>query len=177
GGASSVRLSGGTVASSASCAVAVNVQGTTAGDKNNSVQVSSTEGGSSNTASATVTVVAPPTISKAFGAASIPLNGTTTVTFTINNPNNPGTPANGDLTGVAFSDTLPSATGTLVVAGTPGVSNTCGGRGTAKGGKGGDGLSRGSGTHNSPCTLTGNVKGTGGGRSNKKTQGGTSAGT
>src|SRR5262249_58366089 len=142
GGASSVSLSAGTLAASASCAVSVNVQGTTAGDKNNSVQVSSTEGGNSNTANATVTVVAPPTISKAFGAASIPLNGTTTVTFTISNPNNPGTPANGDLTGVAFSDTLPVSGGpgsaTLVVSSTPNVGNTCGGPVTGTAGTAGD---------------------------------------
>src|SRR5205807_1171934 len=105
-GSGSVSLSGGTVAASASCSVSVNVQGTTAGDKNNSVTVSSTEAGASTPATATVTVVAPATISKAFGAGSVPLNGTTTVTFTISNPNNPATPANGDLTGVTFSDTL-----------------------------------------------------------------------
>src|SRR5579864_5281818 len=169
GGASSVSLSGGTLAASASCVVSVNLQGTTAGDKSNSVQVSSTEGGSSNTASATVTVVAPPTISKAFGAGSIPLNGTTTVTFTINNPTNPGTPANGDLTGVAFSDTLPSATGTLVVAATPGVSNTCGGTVTATAGTGVISLSGGSVTHNSSCTLTVNVTGTTAGDANNTT--------
>ena len=67
--------------------------------------VSSTEGGTSATASASITVVAPATIAKAFGAASIPLNGSTSVTFTISNPNN------GDLSGVAFSDTLPVSGG------------------------------------------------------------------
>jgi CSLREA domain-containing protein/uncharacterized repeat protein (TIGR01451 family) len=169
GGASSVSLSGGTVAASASCAVSVNVQGMTAGDKINSVQVSSTEGGNSNTSNATVTVVAPPTISKAFGAASIALNGTTTVTFTITNPNNPGTPANGDLTGVAFTDTLPSATGTLVVAATPGVSNTCGGTVTATAGTGVISLSGGSVAHNTSCTLTVNVTGTAAGDANNTT--------
>ena len=159
-GSGAVSLSGGTLASSASCVVSVNVTGTTAGDKINSVQVSSTEGGTSATASASITVVAPPTISKAFGAASIPLNGTTTVTFTVSNPNNPATPANGDLTGVAFSDTLPSTTGTLVVAATPGVSNTCGGTVTATAGTGVISLSGGSVAHNASCTLTVNVTGT-----------------
>ena len=67
----------------------------------------------------TVIVVAPPTISKAFGATSIPVGGTTTLTFTLTNPS-ANTVAE---TGVAFSDTL---TGGLQVAGTPNLSNTCG---------------------------------------------------
>jgi fimbrial isopeptide formation D2 family protein len=163
-GSSSVSLSGGTVAASASCTVSVNVQGTTAGTKNNSVTVSSTEGGASTPATATITVVAPPTIAKAFGAASIPLNGTTTATFTISNPNNPATPANGDLTGVAFSDTLPVSGGpgsaTLVVSSTPNVTNTCGGTVTATAGTGVISLTGGSVAHNSSCTISVDVKGT-----------------
>jgi CSLREA domain-containing protein len=172
-GSGSLSLSGGTVASSASCAVTVNVQGTTAGTKNNSVTVSSTEGGTSGAATASITVVAPPTISKAFGAASIPLNGTTTVTFTITNPNNPATPANGDLTGVAFSDTLPvtsgSGTATLVVAATPNVSNTCGGTVTAPAGSGVISLSGGSVAHNATCTVSVDVTGTVAGDANNTT--------
>src|SRR5262249_25128983 len=152
-GSSSVSLSGGTLASSASCAVSLNVQGTTQGAKTNSVTVSSTEGGASTPATATLTVVAPPTISKAFGAASIPLNGTTTITFTINNSNNPATPSNGDLTGIGFSDTLPNSTGTLVVSSTPNVSNTCNGTVTATAGTGVISLSGGSVAHNTFCTL------------------------
>ncbi|MGC2696749.1 MAG: CSLREA domain-containing protein, partial [Candidatus Angelobacter sp.] len=163
-GSGSVSLSGQTLAPGANCTVVVNVTGTTAGDKNNSVQVSSTNGGTGNTASATLTVVAPPTISKGFGAASIPLNGTTTVTFTISNPNNPAVPANGDLSGVTFSDTLPVSGGpgsaTLVVAATPGVVNTCGGTVTATAGTGVISLSGASVAHNASCTLSVNVTGT-----------------
>src|SRR5947207_10656817 len=50
----------------------------------------------------------PPTIAKAFSAASVPKNGSVTMTFTVTNPN-PAT----DLTGVAFDDTLPSG---LIIA-------------------------------------------------------------
>src|SRR5581483_5878386 len=56
-----------------------------------------------NTGSDTVTVVAPPSISKSFGAVSFNLGDTTTLSFTITNPNTTTT-----LTGVAFSDTLPA---------------------------------------------------------------------
>ena len=59
--------------------------------------------GGSNAANTLFTYVAPPTISKTFGAATIPLNGITTLTFTITNPNTVAT-----LTGVAFTDTFPS---------------------------------------------------------------------
>ena len=87
-GSGSVSLTGGTVAVNSSCTISVNVKGTTSGTKNNTTgTVSSTNGGTGNTASASVTVATPPTISKAFGAASIPLNASTSLSFTINNPN------------------------------------------------------------------------------------------
>ena len=169
-GSGTLSLSGGTLAASASCAVSVNVTGTTAGDKSNSVVVSSTEGGTSATASASITVVAPPAIAKAFGAASIPLNGSTSVTFTISNPN---VSVNGDLSGVAFSDTLPVSGGpgsaTLVVATPNGVANTCGGTVTATAGTGVISLSGASVAHNASCTLTVNVTGTVAGDGNNTT--------
>src|SRR5260370_42293496 len=99
-------------------------------------------------------VVAPPTIQKAFGAASIALNGTTTVTFTITNPAANTTVENG----IAFSDTL---TGGLQVAGTPGVSNTCGGAVTATANTTTISLSGGSiTTPGNTCTAAENVTGT-----------------
>ena len=65
------------------------------------------------TASASLTVTAavvavPPTIAKAFAPLAILVNGTTTLTFTLNNPN-----AGTALSGVGFTDTLPAG---LVVA-------------------------------------------------------------
>jgi len=116
GGASALSLSGGTLAGSASCTVATNVTGTTAGIKNNSVTIASTEGGTGNTSNASITVVAPPTITKAFGAASIALNGTTSLNITVQN-NNTTT-----LTGIAFTDTFPAG---LVVSTLTELSNSC----------------------------------------------------
>src|SRR5262249_2737860 len=118
GGSGTVSLSGGTLAASASCTVSVNVQGTTAGVKNNSGPVTSTEGVTGNPPNASITVVGPPVIRKAFGAASILLNGSTSLSFTIQNNNT--TVA---LSGVAFSDTLPAG---LVISTPNGLSGSCG---------------------------------------------------
>jgi PKD repeat protein len=76
------------------------------------------------TATATVTstahvATAPPTLSKAFGAGSIFTNSTTTLTFTLSNPN-----SGASLTGVGFTDTLPAG---LLVATPNGLTGSCGG--------------------------------------------------
>ncbi|HEY2234791.1 MAG TPA: hypothetical protein VGK01_15065, partial [Candidatus Angelobacter sp.] len=152
-GSGSISLSAGTLAASASCTVSVNVQGTTAGVKNNSVQVTSTEGGTGNTSNASITVVGAPTIQKAFGAASIPLNGSTSLSFTITNPNT--TTA---LTGVAFSDTLPAG---LVISTPNGLTGTCGaGTITATAGTNAISLSGGTIAASGSCTFSINVTGT-----------------
>src|SRR5262249_21579765 len=78
--------------------------------------------GGSTSGTLPLTVVSPPTISKAFGAATIAQTGTTSLTFTLNNSNAVA------LTGVAFTDSLPSG---LVVADTPAAVNNCGGTFTA----------------------------------------------
>jgi uncharacterized repeat protein (TIGR01451 family) len=98
-GGGSVSLSGGTLAGSASCVFSVNVTATTTGNKvNTTSQVTSTNGGTGNTANATLMVnaVLSPRVQKAFGAASIAAGGITSLTFTVINPN-----ASLALTGVA----------------------------------------------------------------------------
>ena len=119
-GNTSLVLSGGTLAANSTCQIQVTVTGTTAGDKVNTTgAVTSSNGGTGGTATATLQVFGPPSISKAFGASSVLQNGTTTLTLTISNPN-----TSMALTGLAVTDTFPSG---LQVATTPGFSNTCSG--------------------------------------------------
>lgn len=70
--------------------------------------------------------IAPPTIGAAFGAASIALNASTSLTFTITNPNS----ASG-LTGIGFTDTLPVG---LVISTPNNIGGSCGGSITATAG-------------------------------------------
>src|SRR5262249_4193594 len=117
-GSGSISLTGASLAAGASCTISVNVQGTVAGLAPNSVTVSDTVAGTGNTSSTSLTVIAPPSIAKAFNPTSIPLNTTTSLQFTITNP-----VANTiSLTGVGFTDTLP--TGLTVASST---STVCGG--------------------------------------------------
>jgi hypothetical protein len=125
-GSGSVSLTGATLAGGASCTFSVNVTGTTLGAQNNSVTVTSANGDTGNTSMASLAVLltppptAPPTIVKAFGAAAIGVGGTTTLSFTINNPN-----ASTALTGVAFIDALPA--GLIVSTSSNGLTGSCGG--------------------------------------------------
>ena len=119
-GSSVISLTGGTLAAATSCTIAVDVTGTTAGIKNNVTgAIASVEGGTGGIATASLTVVAPPTITKSFGVSSILVGGSTTLSFTIANPNVSAT-----LTGVEFADTLPTG---LVVSTPNGLTGTCGG--------------------------------------------------
>src|SRR5262249_10140827 len=98
--------------------------GTTSGAKNNTTgAVSSTNGGTGNTGSASVTVtgvvLSPATLNKSFGAATLAPGGVTTLTFTLSNPNSTGA-----LTGVGFTDTF---RGGLVVSTPSGLAGSCDG--------------------------------------------------
>jgi uncharacterized repeat protein (TIGR01451 family) len=162
GGSGSVSLSAGTLASSASCTVSVDVTGTTAGVKNNSVQVTSTEGGTGNTSNASITVVGPPVIIKAFGAASVPLGGSTSLTFTIQNNN-----TTQSLSGIGFSDTLPAG---LIISTPNGLTGSCGG-GTITATQATNVISLSGATlaQSSSCTFSVNVDGTAAGTENNTT--------
>ena len=93
-----------------------------------------------------------PTIAKAFGSTSIPVNGTTTLSFTLSNPNT--TIA---LSSVAFTDTFPAG---LVVAPTPGATSSCGGTFTAAAGAGSVNLAGGSMAAGGSCSISVTVQGT-----------------
>jgi len=81
GNPSAIGLIDGTVPASSSCQFTVNVFATTAGVfTNTSDAVRSNEFGAGNSAEATLTVVGPPTISKAFGAPFIQVDEVTSLT-------------------------------------------------------------------------------------------------
>jgi hypothetical protein len=109
----------------------------------------------------TVAALAPPAIGKAFGASSILLNGSTSLSFKLANPNQ--TVA---LTGVGFSDSFPAG---LQVAATPKVSNGCGGTFKATANSATASLSGGSIAGNSSCTISLTVTGTAVGIKNNTT--------
>lgn len=147
-----VSISGVTLAGGASCTFSVTVVGTTGGVKNNvSGNVSADIAGQGNKALATLQVIAAPVITKAFLPDHFSPGGTTTVTFSIANPNTSLT-----LTGVAFTDSLPPG---LAVASPGGVSSTCGGTATAIAGSGTISLSGGSISPRTACGVTAAVTG------------------
>jgi len=162
-GAGGVSFSNASLAVGA-CTITVAARGTSDGVLNNSVTINSTAAGTGaqSTSSANLTVINPPTIGKAFGAATIPLNGSTSLTLTLSSTNTSLT-----LNGVAFTDNLPAG---LVVA-TPGnLASTCSGTATAVNGSSSVSLSGASFAPGASCTVSLNVAGTTGGVKNNSTQ-------
>jgi hypothetical protein len=104
--------------------------------------------------------LAAPTFSNAFAAPNLFASATTTLTFTIGNSNSI------PLTGLAFSDKLPLG---LVVANTPGVTDTCGGAVTAVAGSGSISLSGGTVAAGGACAITVTVAGISPGKQNNTT--------
>jgi uncharacterized repeat protein (TIGR01451 family) len=121
-GATLISMSGGNLAASSTCTFPVRVRGTVTGAYTNvSGSITSTET-SYNTSSggygtANLTAVAQPVIDKTFGTTNLITGQTTSLTFSITNPN-----SSTSLTGVGFTDTLPAgldvpSTQTLSVCG------------------------------------------------------------
>ena len=108
-----VSLTGGTVNVSSSCTISLNVRDSLAGTLTNvSEKVSSTESGTNNgssgVATATITAVLPPYITKVFSPNEVIASDVSTIIFTIINPNQ-----NSSISGVSFTDTFPDG---MVVA-------------------------------------------------------------
>ncbi len=119
-GASTVTLTGGTIPAGGSCTVTVPVTAPVAGSYFNALAAGALQTSNGNNAApavATLTVlpVIPPTLSKSFGPATILAGGSSTLTITLNNPNN----AIATLT-APLTDTLP---GGVLVAGS--ITSTC----------------------------------------------------
>ncbi|HEY2029803.1 MAG TPA: hypothetical protein VGH20_11405, partial [Myxococcales bacterium] len=117
-GATALSLSGGTVPASSTCAFSINVQAASAqsyvntlppGAFTNSLNVI-------NTAAATATLLSRPTIAASFAPLSVAVGASSTLSFTIANPNAT------QLTAAAFTSTLPqnlvAAGGAVTVTGT-----------------------------------------------------------
>lgn len=111
-------LSGGSIATGSNCQFSVMVTGSAAGSHTNTTgAVTSVEGGTGNTASASIAVDAPPTIAAVFNPNSIGTGGTSQLTITMTNP--AGNPV--PLTFVGLTDTLPA--GLTVASGSATVCN------------------------------------------------------
>ena len=98
--------------------------GTIPGARTNTTgAVTSNEGGSGSTATASLIVVAPPELSIQFDSGSVPLKGTVRFKFNVHNPNTATT-----LNNVSFGATLPPG---LVVATKSPLDFNCAGSGSA----------------------------------------------
>jgi len=119
-------------------------------------------GGGSGGGSSPPPSIVPPTIAKSFGAASVALNGATTLTFNLSNPN-----SSSPLTGIGFTDTLPSG---LLVATPNGLAGSCGnGTITATVGSGSVSVSSATLAAGASCSFRVNVVGTTSGTQNNTT--------
>ncbi|HEY6328775.1 MAG TPA: hypothetical protein VI756_05520, partial [Blastocatellia bacterium] len=137
------------------CTASVNVMGTASGEQNNvsgsvTALFDNGNGGfdslTGNFASASITVLMPPTITKAFLTPAVQAGGTGTLKFTLTNPN-----SSFALSGVQFSDSFPAG---LVVASAPSVNDGCAGTFSAAAGATSVSLTGGTIAAASSCTIT-----------------------
>ncbi len=143
-----VSLTGGSIAINSTCTININVTSSVVGSYNNTTSgVSSTQTGAAGAVSntAVLTVLATPTISKAFLPTAIPTGGVSTLTLTLSNPNAVA------LSGLAFTDAFPP---NLVIATTPNIVSTCGGTFTPAAADISINLAGGTVAANASCTLS-----------------------
>jgi conserved repeat domain len=115
-----IALTGGSLAAGGNCTFNVTVTGSTEGNYSNVTGFVSTNelGTTTSYATAPLNVVAPPSLGKAFSPLSIQTGQTSTLSFTISNPNQ-----SNSLSGISFSDPLPAG----VAVATSGPTSVCGG--------------------------------------------------
>jgi hypothetical protein len=147
-------MSGALLVPSGACNFAVSLTAISPGSGNITVLLSSNETGPAGFIVTVVVQPAPaPTIVKSFGAPTITVGGSTSVSFTIQNPN-----AGMSLTGVAATDNLPAG---LVVSTPNGLTGSCGGGTiTATAGSGSVSLSGATLASSASCTFAVNVTAT-----------------
>jgi hypothetical protein len=125
-----ITLGNANIPAQGSCTVTVGVSASTSGTYRNSLAANALEtspaGGntSASTASLTVTVPNPPTVSEAFSPSSVGVNAASRLTLTLSNSNAYA------LSSLALTDTLPSG---LAIQSSPAATTTCGGTLTASG--------------------------------------------
>ncbi|MGR8933049.1 MAG: C25 family cysteine peptidase, partial [Gammaproteobacteria bacterium] len=166
-GTSTIELANGTLAAGGSCTITVPVLGVNAGNYTNvSGSISAAESGANTSGTPNVafgqdslTVIAPPVLSKGFSPASIFTGGNSTLSFTVSNPNS--TTA---LSGIGFNDPLPAG---LTVADS-GPAASCGGS-LSTTAPSTISFSGGSLAANSSCTFSVTVTGTTAGTANNVT--------
>jgi hypothetical protein len=184
-GSSSLSLTGGTVSpagppplvfrgktvrsqttvASGQCVITLNLLVTGTGTISNITgPISANESGPGNPSNtASINVVLAPTVNKAFGAAQIQLNGTTSLTFNIANPNTATS-----LVNTSLNDALPSG---LVVANPNGLTGSCVASSSISAGAGSSSISLSllNLPASSSCSFAVNVTGTTGGVKNNTT--------
>lgn len=157
-GTNTITVTGGTLAGGASCNITATVTATTAGPHDNisgfvtSTETGSTNAGSAGIATASLTALSPPGITKRFAPNPV-IGGISTLTFTITNPNQ-----NNSLSGVAFSDTFPTSPGAMTVSNPTGASYVGCGSPTYSPVIGADSVSFSGGTILAGSTCTATVK-------------------
>lgn len=161
-GGDGLVFQGGTIPANGSCTITVNVTSATAGTFYNTTgPVDTANAGSGAAASATLTVVAPPEISKTFVTNPVSVGGTSQLRIVVSNPAANTT----SLTGVSFTDSYPAGLVNTSSA-TPNLSCTSGSSATRTGGVNNGttiGISNGTLAVNGSCTLTVNVTAASGG--------------
>lgn len=151
-GSGTVSFVGASVAAGASCSLQVDVQGNTPGALLNTTGDLTSSHGNSGQASATLTVEAPPSFTKAFAPDVVAVGGVSTMTLTIDNSANSLAVSN-----LAVTDNLPAG---MVVAATPNASTTCGGVVTAVAGTTAVSFAGGTVAGSAICTVSADVEGT-----------------